>query len=405
MEPAYRWRPLRAPSPWPAPSARVKALRGALDAARAMAALEDPEALVAAELAAAARAKARPELLQWLVTPPLTVAKVQELHLRVTRDQRTVMGLNAEGRPVYLPMPHGVFKDRPNNPRRPDGRVHEYCPPDRVPDEMARLLTILSEAPEDPVVRAAWLHHGLSCVHPFADGNGRLARTLASAPLVAGGLPPLEVMDQDRERLYLPALRAADAGDLTPFVRFIEAQVERAVASILAALPCGGDDGAGLNAALAQRTRRRRLLTRPERQRLLNTQEDALQRGALALSDLAQRVDLDGSAVSRANVSRARAPAALAPALRARGLERPDQALRLTVSGEERALWCCLTPLGRPGLFALGGLVAVVEGAVCLGISAPPLVWAPGDEEAPGHLIAWLDEAVAPLLSLLDDEG
>lgn len=400
MEPAYRWRPLAAPSPWPAPGGRVKALRRALDAARAMASVEDPGALTAAELAAAARAKARPELLQWLITPPLTVQKIQELHLRVTRDQRTVMGLNAEGRPVYLPMPHGVFKDRPNNPRRPDGRVHEYCPPERVPEEMARLLAILSEAPEDPLVRAAWLHHGLSCVHPFADGNGRLARTLASAPLVAAGLPPLEVMEQDRERLYLPALRAADAGDLGPFVRFVEAQVERAVASMLAALPCGGEDGAGLNAALAQRTRRRRLLTRPERQVLLNTQEDALKQGAAALSALAERLDLDGGAVTRAS-----APAALAPALRARGLERTDQALRLTVSGEDRALWCCLTPLGRPGLFALGGLVAVVEGAVCQGLSAPPLVWAPGDEEAPARLIAWLEQAVAPLVELLDAEG
>ena len=378
----------------------MKALRRALAAARAMASVEDPEALTAAELAAAGRAKARPELLQWLITPPLTVQKIQELHLRVTRDQRTVMGLNAEGRPVYLPMPHGVFKDRPNNPRRPDGRVHEYCPPDRVPQEMARLLSILSEAPEDPVVRAAWLHHGLSCVPPFADGNGRLARILASAPLVAAGLPPLEVMDQDRERLYLPALRAADAGDLTPFVRFIEAQVERVVASMLAALPCGGEDGAGLNAALAQRTRRRRLLTRPERQVLLNTQEDALTRGAAALSALAERLELNGSAVARA-----RAPAALAPALRARGLERTDNALRLTVPGEDRALWCCLTPLGRPGLFALGGLVAVVEGGVCLGLSAPPLVWAPGDAEAPARLIGWLEEAVAPLVELLDADG
>jgi hypothetical protein len=147
VEPAYRWRPLAAPSPWPAPGGRVKALRRALDAARAMASVEDPEALTAAELAAAARAKARPELLQWLITPPLTVQKIQELHLRVTRDQRTVMGLNAEGRPVYLPMPHGVFKDRPNNPRRPDGRVHEYCPPERVPEEMARLLAISERGP------------------------------------------------------------------------------------------------------------------------------------------------------------------------------------------------------------------------------------------------------------------
>ncbi|MCK6524703.1 Fic family protein, partial [Myxococcota bacterium] len=372
----------------------ARAFAQALAQARALAAERSPASLAAAELAAAARAKARPELFRWLLSAPLSVDRIRELHLRVTRDQRTVMGLSAEGRPIYLPMPHGVFKDRPNNPRRPDGRVHEYCPPERVADEMDRLLVILEEAPDDPIVRAAWLHHGLSCVHPFADGNGRLARTLASAPLVAAGLPPLEVADEDREGRYLPALRAADAGDLGPFVGFIEAQVERAVALSLAALPCGGIDSASLDEALRQRALGRSLLAHSSRKVLLNTLHNAHQDLLLALGALTPSLELPAPTLQRA-------PAALAPACRARGLERPQEAAQVTLPGEGRALWCCLTPLGQPGLFALGGLVAVLEGEVCLGLSAPPLVWVPGDDAA--RLGAWLDEALAPLVELLDD--
>lgn len=56
----------------------------------------------------------------------------------------------------------GRWKIRPNNPTCPDGIVHEYCPPERVPDEMDRFFTLHAEIEREryPVeVEAGWMHH------------------------------------------------------------------------------------------------------------------------------------------------------------------------------------------------------------------------------------------------------
>lgn len=58
------------------------------------------------------------------------------------------------------------------------------------------------------------------CVHPFADGNGRVARALASVYLYRAPGVPLVVFS-DQKALYLDALEVADAGQPAQFVRFI----------------------------------------------------------------------------------------------------------------------------------------------------------------------------------------
>jgi Fic family protein len=68
-----------------------------------------------------------------------------------------------------------------------------------------------------PDVQAAWLHHRFTQIHPFQDGNGRVARALASLVLVQAGLFPLVVTRDDRVE-YLDALEAADSGQLKPLV-------------------------------------------------------------------------------------------------------------------------------------------------------------------------------------------
>ena len=69
-------------------------------------------------------------------------------------------------------------------------------------------------------VQAAWLHHRFSQIHPFQDGNGRVARAIASFVLVKDGLFPL-VVTRDDKAVYLDALESADAGDLKPLVDLI----------------------------------------------------------------------------------------------------------------------------------------------------------------------------------------
>lgn len=50
-----------------------------------------------------------------------------------------------------------------------------------------------------------WLHATFARIHPFADGNGRLARLLATVPLIASGQPLVDIPATARDR-YLAAL-------------------------------------------------------------------------------------------------------------------------------------------------------------------------------------------------------
>jgi Fic family protein len=115
----------------------------------------------------------------------------------------------------------GEYKTLPNNPRRPDGKIHLYCPPELTKEEMENLIRMYREADavHTPEVKSAWLHHRFTQIHPFQDGNGRVARALASLVFLREGLFPLVVRDADREK-YIGALETADDGDLGPLATF-----------------------------------------------------------------------------------------------------------------------------------------------------------------------------------------
>lgn len=106
--------------------------------------------------------------------------------------------------------------------------------PHRVPEEIGRLLGDFRHwhaltPGEMPVLeRAARLHHRLSWIHPFRNGNGRHARMAAdvylnsqSHPLPAWPGEELAATNAVRRR-YLAALRAADAGDFGLLVVLME---------------------------------------------------------------------------------------------------------------------------------------------------------------------------------------
>jgi len=152
----------------------------------------------------------------------LSTGWIKELHALITRSQSTSEAVTSLGQVVQVPLQHGAYKSDPNNPTRAaDGRIHEYCPPAHVAAEMDRLIEIYASIPDDvPEVRSAWLHHAFTQIHPFQDGNGRVARALASIDFIRSGLFPLIVMREDRDSLYLPALADADAGNLRTLVNF-----------------------------------------------------------------------------------------------------------------------------------------------------------------------------------------
>lgn len=152
----------------------------------------------------------------------LTTSYIKELHAALLRNQHVTEGLDSRGRKVEVPLIRGDWKSQPNYPVR-DGVTYSYCPPEQVDSEMDRLIEMHSahlSAGVSAEVRTAWLHHRFSQIHPFQDGNGRVARAIASLVLVKDGLFPLVVRRDDRVS-YLESLEAADDGDLHPFVGLI----------------------------------------------------------------------------------------------------------------------------------------------------------------------------------------
>jgi Fic family protein len=150
----------------------------------------------------------------------LSLFYIRELHQIFTQHQETVDAIDSFGHHVQVPLLHGQWKQNPNNPTRPDGKVHEYSPPLQVQSEMERLVSLHLEHTKQgvpPEIEAAWLHHRFAQIHPFQDGNGRVARALASLIFIKAGWFPL-VISRDFRDEYIDALEEADKGNLLDLV-------------------------------------------------------------------------------------------------------------------------------------------------------------------------------------------
>ncbi len=110
------------------------------------------------------------------------------------------------------PVARGEYKTFENYGVLRDGRRRLYAPPDRVPGEVSRLVSeAASRAFFDahPVVQASYLLYAVDAVHPFSDGNGRVARAIASLPLYGAIGVPFVVAPASR-RAYLTSLEEYD---------------------------------------------------------------------------------------------------------------------------------------------------------------------------------------------------
>jgi len=79
---------------------------------------------------------------------------------------------------------------------------HDYAKPEIVPALMETWLEMLDGArrqePSDRLDTYTDLHLGFTTIHPYADGNGRMARLLANIPVLEGGDPPVLILPELR---------------------------------------------------------------------------------------------------------------------------------------------------------------------------------------------------------------
>jgi len=106
-------------------------------------------------------------------------------------------------------------------------RGSRYVPPrwEAVRDAMPAFFDVLEKEPE-PSVRAVLGHWLFGYIHPYPDGNGRMARFLMNLMLASGGYPWTVIRVVDR-KAYLSALdRASIEMDIHPFTTFLVRRVE-----------------------------------------------------------------------------------------------------------------------------------------------------------------------------------
>lgn len=172
---------------------------------------------------------------------PLSTSFIKQIHQLLTRNQPTTQAIDQFGRLLTVDLLRGDWKKLPNNPARTNGTIHEYAPPEQTASEMDRLIAWHLEHQREgisPEVEAAWLHHRFTQIHPFQDGNGRVARLLATLVFLKAGWFPLSVIgdqadEQSGRAYYINALERADEGDLKPLVDLFAGAQRRAFVSSL----------------------------------------------------------------------------------------------------------------------------------------------------------------------------
>ncbi|MGB0949668.1 MAG: Fic family protein, partial [Marinirhabdus sp.] len=152
---------------------------------------------------------------------PLTIGFIKELHKLVTRNQKFAVGRDPLGNKTKIKLLKGKFKEAENNPTAQDGTKILYCPPLQVHSEMDMLIELYNKNnTAHPLVLATWFHHAFTIIHPFQDGNGRVARLLTSLIFIKNDLFPFTVLREGAKVKYIEALERADTGQYQDLVTY-----------------------------------------------------------------------------------------------------------------------------------------------------------------------------------------
>ena len=136
----------------------------------------------------------------------------------------------------------GQYKTRPNSVITRYGDRFEYASPEETPALMTDLINWYNSEEEagrlSPIELAALFHYRYIRIHPFEDGNGRIARLMVNFILSRHGLPMIVVRSRKKQD-YLEALHQADLivgkvpsdgahatiKDIAPFVQYFQGLV------------------------------------------------------------------------------------------------------------------------------------------------------------------------------------
>ncbi len=152
----------------------------------------------------------------------LSEAVIRELHKILLVEPYKVPAITPSGEKTERWISIGDYKKHPNHVETRTGEIHYYATPEETPAKMGDLMQWYRKNEDSlhPVNLAAIFHYEFVAIHPFDDGNGRMARLLMNLILMQKGYIPV-VVKLDHKADYLLALEKADAGELEDFIHLI----------------------------------------------------------------------------------------------------------------------------------------------------------------------------------------
>lgn len=168
---------------------------------------------------------------------PLSEIFIKELNKIILVKPFWKDAISPNGVPTRKKIEIGQYKSSPNSVLLRNGEIYEYASPEETPALMRDLLDWYEEnkGKLHPVHLAALFHYKFVCIHPFDDGNGRVARLLMNFILLRYNFPMIIIKSDDKEK-YLTSLQKADTGDTLSLLEYIEKQ---AIHSLLLSIKAG----------------------------------------------------------------------------------------------------------------------------------------------------------------------
>ena len=176
---------------------------------------------------------------------PLTEYFIKNLHKTLIREDYNVRK-EINGQVVTKTIHAGQYKTQPNSVLTVTGERFEYASPEETPALMTDLVDWYNRVAEEKTLSALELaslfHYRYIRIHPFEDGNGRIARLLVNFILLRTGYPMVIVRSDDKDQ-YLSALNRSDVTigmtpsdganaqleQIKPFVDYMKGCLERAL--------------------------------------------------------------------------------------------------------------------------------------------------------------------------------
>lgn len=158
---------------------------------------------------------------------------IKDFHAILMKDTQFILVGPTNNR-VKKRIEPGKYKYDNNHVILPDGSIHYFTDYLQVPGDMEKLMEWYKANNDNlhPIELSAIVHHRLTAIHPFTDGNGRVARLVMNTILMQKGYTPAIIRNEDRQDYY-EALRQADEGKYDPFIGMAEKEVTKTITLML----------------------------------------------------------------------------------------------------------------------------------------------------------------------------